>query len=88
MTSHTLDIGGSVNNDVWEITDNEFSITMTLKAGIVIEANTFSTIGFTIEHNEGVPTQTTQLITVTIVNESGSDNYNNNNTYNTIVKAE
>ena len=88
MSSHTLDIGGSVNNDDWEITDNEFSITMTLKAGIIIEANTFSTIGFTIEHNEGVPTQTTQPITVTIVNKSGLDNYNNNNTYNTIVKAE
>jgi hypothetical protein len=88
MSSHSVGIGGSVNNDVWEITDNGFSITMTLKAGAIIGANTFSTIGFTIERNEGVPTQTTQPITVVIVNGSGLDNYNNNNTYNTIVKAE
>jgi hypothetical protein len=88
MSSHSVGIGGSVNNDVWEITDNGFSITMTLKAGAIIGANTFSTIGFTIERKEDVPTQTTQPITVTIVNGSGLDNYNNNNTYNTIVKAE
>jgi hypothetical protein len=86
----TSNVGGgvSVNNNVWDITENPLFITMTLKAGVVIGANTFSAIGFAIERNEGVPSQTAQPITATIVDESGSDSQNYNNTYNTVVTAQ
>jgi hypothetical protein len=61
---------------------------MTLKAGVVIGANAFSAIGFTIERNVGVPSQTSQPITATIVDGSGSDSQNYGNTYNTVVIAQ
>jgi hypothetical protein len=86
----TSNVGGgvSVNNNDWDITENPLFITMTLKAGVVIGANTFSAIGFAIERNEGVPSQTAQPITATIVDGSGSDSQNYNNTYNTVVTAQ
>ncbi|TLP77232.1 DUF11 domain-containing protein, partial [Maribacter sp. ACAM166] len=80
--------GVSVNNSDWIITENSFSITMTLKPGVIINANTFSSIGFTIKRESDIPTQTTQPITVTIENGSGLDSENSNNTYNTVVKAQ
>ena len=86
----TSNVGGgvSVNNNDWDITENPLFITMTLKAGVVIGANTFSAIGFTIERNIDVPSQTSQPITATIVDGSGSDSQNYNNTYNTVVTAQ
>jgi len=80
--------GVSVNNNDWVITEDSLFITMTLKAGVIIGANTFSAIGFSITLNSNVPTQTSQPITVTIVNGSGLDSQNNNNTINTVVKAQ
>jgi hypothetical protein len=80
--------GVSVNNNDWEITENVSLITMALKTGVIIGTNTFSAIGFTIERKSGVPAQTSQPITVTIVNGSGLDSQNYNNTYNTVVKAQ
>ena len=80
--------GVSVNNNDWVITENSSLITMTLKTGVIIGTNTFSAIGFTIERKSGVPAQTSQPITVTIVNGSGLDSQNYNNTYNTVVKAQ
>jgi hypothetical protein len=80
--------GVSVNNNNWTITENSSFITMTLKAGVTIGANTISAIGFSITLKSNVPTQTTQPITATIVNGSGSDGVHYNNTYNTIVKAQ
>jgi hypothetical protein len=80
--------GVSVNNNDWDITETATFITMKLKTGIVIGVNTFSAIGFTIERKSGVPTQTSQPITVTIVSSSGLDSQNYNNTYNTVVKAQ
>jgi hypothetical protein len=80
--------GVAVNNNNWVITENGSFITMTLKTGVVIGTNTFSAIGFTIELKSGVPTQTSQPITVSIVNGSGLDSHNFNNTYNTVVKAQ
>jgi hypothetical protein len=61
--------------------------TITLKTGFLIGTNTFSAIGFTINRKTGTPTQTTQPITVTIVNGSGLDSQNVNNTYSTVVTA-
>ncbi|MFT4849236.1 MAG: putative repeat protein (TIGR01451 family) [Sediminicola sp.] len=86
-SSSNVDGGVPVNNNEWDITENALSITMTLKAGSVIEANTFSAIGFTITRNPNVAPHTTQPITATILNGSGSDSQNSNNTYNTIVIA-
>ncbi len=63
-------------------------ITITLKAGVVIGANTFSAIGFTIELNPGVPTQTLIPITTVVVNGSGADSNDFNNTKNVIIKAQ
>jgi hypothetical protein len=86
----TSNVGGgvSVNNNDWDITENPLFITMTLKAGVVIGANAFSAIGFTIERNVDVPSQTSQPITATIVDGSGSDSQNYGNTYNTVVIAQ
>jgi hypothetical protein len=80
--------GISVNNNNWDKTENGFVITMTLKSGVIIGTNTSSSIGFSIERKLDVPTQTSQPITATIVNGSGLDSKNYNNTYNTVVKAQ
>jgi hypothetical protein len=61
---------------------------MTLKPGVVIGSNLFSRIGFNIERNSNVPSQTYQPITVTIVEGSGSDSNNNSDTYNIVVQAQ
>jgi hypothetical protein len=78
----------SVDNVDWEISQNAMFITMTLKPGSIIEANTFSAIGFTITRNSLVAPQTTQPITATIVDGSGLDSQNFNNSYNTTVIAQ
>ena len=80
--------GTPVNNDDWIISEDAFIITMTLKPGKTIAANSFSSIGFSINRGSDVPTQTNQSITVTIVNGSGGDSEVFNNTYNTVVKAQ
>ena len=61
---------------------------MTLKIGKTIAANLFSSIGFSINRESDVPTQTNQSITVSVVNGSGGDSEVFNNTYNTVVKAQ
>ena len=80
--------GVTVNNSDWLITEDALFITMTLKPGVVIGASTFSRIGFTITLKPSIPAQTWQPITATIVNGSGGDSVNGNNTYNTVVKAQ
>jgi hypothetical protein len=72
--------GVSVHNNKWEITENPFWITMRLKDSVVIRANTFSTIGFRATLNPNVPNKTMQTITATIVDRSGADGNNLNNT--------
>ena len=80
--------GVSVNNTDWLIAENGLFITMTLKTTAVIGANLFSAVGLTIARKPNVPAQTSQPITVTIVNSTGSDIYNFDNTYNTLVTAQ
>ena len=80
--------GVVVNNNDWVKTEDSLFITMTLKSSVIIGVNTFSAIGFTIKRKPNIPTQTSQPITVTIVNRSGLDSQNYNNTYNTVVKAQ
>jgi hypothetical protein len=80
--------GVSVNNSDWLITENGSFIVLTLKTTAVIEANSISAIGFTIARQPNVPAHTSQPITATILNGTGSDVYNFDNSYNTIVKAQ
>jgi len=80
--------GVPVNNTDWVITDTTGFITMKLKAGVTIGTNAISRIGFTIDRKTDTPTQTSQPITVTIVNSSGSDSQTYNNTYSTIITAQ
>jgi hypothetical protein len=76
------------NNSNWAITQSGFFITMTSKTNVIISANASSAIGFSIARKTDVPAQTSQPITVTIVDGSGSDSQNYDNTYYTVLKAE
>jgi hypothetical protein len=87
-TGSIVNGGVSVNNSDWEITVDPLFITMTLKSGVTISRNTFSRIGFTIERKPNIPAQTSQPITITIVDGSGSDSNSNSNTYNIVVQAQ
>jgi uncharacterized repeat protein (TIGR01451 family) len=87
-TSSNVNDGIQVNNSDWIITENSFIITMISKPGVIIEANTFSSIGFTVTRELDIPTQTTQPITITITNGSGEDSQPFNNTYNIVIKAQ
>jgi hypothetical protein len=80
--------GISVNNSDWDITVGPSFITMTLKLGVIISADTFSRIGFTIERKPGIPAQTSEPITVTIVEGSGSDSNISSDTINIVVLAQ
>lgn len=89
-TSVTASVNGGVtiNNSNWLLTEDLLFVTLTLKIGVVIPKNTFSAIGFTLVRKLDVPAQTSQPITVTVLNGSGLDSQSYNNTYNTIVKAQ
>ena len=89
-TSSNVNGGTQVNNSDWIITDDndDTPIIMTLKPNVIIEANTFSSIGFTVKRKLDIPTQTTQPITIAISNGSGGDSQTFNNTYNIVIKAQ
>jgi uncharacterized repeat protein (TIGR01451 family) len=78
----------SVNNNDWMITEDPLFITVTLKSGVIIGMNSFSKIGFTIERKPNIPAQTSQSITVSIVNGSGLDSQSYNNTYSITINAQ
>ena len=80
--------GTMVNNNDWIITEDPLFITVTLKLNVVINASSFSSVGFTITRNSSIPPQTWQPITATIVTGSGGDSLDENNTYNVLVKAQ
>lgn len=86
----TSNVGGGtlVNNNDWIVTENSFFITVTLKPNVVINASTFSSVGFSITRNSSIPPQTWQPITATIVTGSGGDSVDDNNTYNVLIKAQ
>jgi hypothetical protein len=60
---------------------------MRLKESVVIGAHTFSTIGLTMTRNPDVPNKTMQTITATIVDRSGSDGNDSNNTSSITVET-
>ncbi|MFT6045670.1 MAG: hypothetical protein ACI9WC_001371, partial [Arenicella sp.] len=86
--SSAVNGGTAVSNVDWSLVDNGSSIEGTLMPMSSIGPNGFSSIGFTIARGAGIPAETTQPITVTIVNGSGTDNTANNNTYHVNVKAQ
>jgi hypothetical protein len=80
--------GTTVNNGDWNITENSFFITATSKPNMIIDSYSFSSIGFEIFRKPNIPNQTWQPITITILNSSGSDSIEDNNTYNLIIKTQ
>ena len=90
-TNTSSNVGGGpvvVNNNDWIITENSLFISVKLKPNIIIGASSFSKIGFTVSRKPNIPNQTWQPITATILNNSGSDSLDDNNTYNLIIKAQ
>ncbi|WP_396146642.1 beta strand repeat-containing protein [Flavobacterium sp.] len=83
-------VGGGtvVNNSDWNFTENSFFITVTSKPNVVVDSYSFSSIGFEIFRKPNIPNQTWQPITITILNGSGSDSVDDNNTYNLIIKTQ
>ena len=94
ITFETNTVSSNVNgptlvaNADWQLLDTGSSIQGTLLTTSSIGPNEFSSIGFSIERKASIPAETVQPITVTIVNGSGSDITNNNNTYHVNVKAQ
>ena len=87
-TSSNVSGGTDINNSDWIISENSLFIKATLKTSVLINKGSFSSVGFTISRKINIPSQTWQNITPTIVNGSGSDGVNSNNTYNVLVKAQ
>ena len=90
-SSTILSSGGGgtvVNNCDWTISENSLFITVTSNPSLVISSNSFSSIGFEVSRKPNIPNQTWQPITVTIINNSGSDSLEDDNTYNLIIKTQ
>ena len=81
-------IGGIPNsNSDWEFTENSNFITATAKVGVEIERSGSKVIGFTIKRNAGVPPNTEQNITATILFGSAGEVIIDNNTVETTITA-
>jgi hypothetical protein len=88
-TSGTSNVfGGTANsNSDWTFTENANFITVTAKAGVVIPQNGKKTVGFTATRKTGVPSNTSQNITVTIIYGSAGEEKIDNNTVETKITA-
>jgi len=75
-----------VNNNDWIITENSTFITIKLKPSVIIGANASSAIGFKLNPHSDIPEKTSLPITVTILNNLGTDNNNTNNTNSIVVE--
>lgn len=81
-------IGGIQNsNSDWFFTENSNFITVTAKPGVTIGRSGAKTIGFTIRRNVGVPPNTKQNITATILFGSAGEVVFGNNTVETTITA-
>jgi len=80
-TSGTSNVPGPVanNNSDWNIVDGGAFITVTLKTGVVINANGSSKVGFTITRKPGVAQNTGTNLSASITNGSGGDSNSGNN---------
>ncbi|MDI9859353.1 hypothetical protein [Flectobacillus roseus] len=85
-TSNVL--GGSTNsNSDWTFSENTNFITVTAKPGVSIPQNSFKKIGFTVTRKGGIPSNTSQNITVTILYGSGGEGRVDNNIVETKITA-
>jgi hypothetical protein len=75
------------SNSDWNFTDNTYSITATAKAGITMPANGSKQIGFRATRKENMPANTTQNITVTVINGSLGEVKTDNNIVVTTITA-
>ncbi|WP_420147862.1 aryl-sulfate sulfotransferase [Spirosoma sp.] len=65
--------GVANNNGDWNFAETDNYITVTSKSGIVVGANLNKAIGFSISRKAGIPTNTKQNITVSVVANSGGE---------------
>lgn len=79
--------GGIQNqNSNWQFSENSKLITITSKPGVVIAGKGEALIGFHIKRKDGVPFNTIQNVTPTIVSGAGGDiNSKNNNTVKNLI---
>ena len=76
------------NNGDWTFSENGFYITATLRPTKFINPNNYSRVGFHISRKPGIASNTTQPLTIVIVNSSGGDSNPTNNTSNTVMTAQ
>lgn len=79
--------GVANSNGEWDFSETDSYITITSKAGSVISANSNKVIGFSISRKAGVPTETRQNMTVSIVANSGGEQQSSNNLTGVTVNA-
>lgn len=85
-TSNTTAPTANSNSD-WDFVENANFITVTAKTGITIAANGSKVIGFTATRKTGIPINTTQNITATIINGSAGEIKVDNNIAITSITA-
>ena len=71
-TSNVYPGVANVNGD-WDFSETDSYITLTSKAGVTVGANSNKVVGFSIGRKAGVPQNTQQNITVSIVDSSGGE---------------
>ena len=88
-TSGTSNVFTSVanSNGDWNITENANFIIVTAKPGVTIPSNGKKVVGFTATRKSGVPTNTSQNITVTIIYGSAGEEKVDNNIVETKITA-
>jgi len=89
LNTGSSNVSGVTNNSNgdWTFSENTFFITVMAKSGISIPPNSFKKIGFTVTRKEGIPANTTQNITVTILYGSAGEGKVDNNIVQTQVTA-
>ena len=81
-------IGGVPNNNGdWDFEENTNFIIATLKSGLNINSMESSVLGFNITRKAGVPSNTEQNLTATILFNSGGEINNSNNIVQTTLTA-
>ena len=61
------------SNSEWDFVDGPDYVTVTSKTGVIIDANSNKKIGFSISRKAGVPDNTSQNLTVSLVAGSGGE---------------
>ena len=65
--------GVANSNSDWDFSETDNYITVTSKAGVVLGANSNKAVGFSVSRKTGIPENTQQNITVSIVTNSGGE---------------